>query len=285
MLFGTAGIPHSSESNSTTDGIRRIRELGLECMEVQFVRGVKMGESYAKNIKTLSKSLNVVLSVHAPYYINLNADSEVKVKQSLQRLYDSARIGSIMGAESIVFHPGYYMKRTRDEAFRRIKSALDELLKEIDGFGIVLRPETSGKREQFGELNEIIDLCSMSEGMLPCIDISHIHARTGEFNSYEGFSEIFELVEKELGKKALKSMHIHVSGIKYDSKGEKTHLNLKESDLNYIEFLRALRDYKVSGCVICESPNLEEDALLLKKSFFEIMQTDDAQERNLPQPR
>lgn len=273
MRFGTAGVPHSSPGRSTIDGVKAIRELDLDCMEVQFVRGVKMREETARQVRMVAESLNVALSVHAPYYINLNADSEVKVKQSLQRLYESARIGSIMGARNIVFHPGYYMKRSRDTAFRRIRDALAELVDEVRDFGVVIRPETSGKREQFGELEEIINLCAELDSAMPCIDVSHIHARTMASNSYEEFASMLEMVEKVLGREALKDMHIHISGIEYDLKGEKRHLNLCESDFRFEEFLKALVDFSADGLVICESPNLEEDAIMLRKKFEEIRRT------------
>ncbi len=270
MFFGTAGVPNSTNGTGTADGIKRIRELSLDCMEVQFVRGVKMGDQTAKNIRTVSKSLGVELSVHAPYYINLNADSEIKVKQSMQRIVESARIGSIMGAENIVFHPGYYMKRTRDVAFRRIKDAVEELSENLRDFGVVLRPETSGRREQFGELDEILQLCSGIDSVLPCLDVSHIHARTGKFNTVEEFLAAMEKIETHLGDEAIRNMHIHISGIDYGLKGEKSHLNLRESDFNYMGFLKALKEFSADGTVICESPNLEEDALMLKTLFSEL---------------
>lgn len=272
MLFGTAGVPNSSPGRSTIDGIRAIRELNLDCMEVQFVRGVRMKDALAKQVGMVANSLNVVLSVHAPYYINLNADSEVKVRQSIQRLYESARIGSIMGARNIVFHPGYYMKRTRDTAFRRIRDALAELVDEVRDFGVVLRPETSGKREQFGELDEIIRLCAELDSALPCIDVSHIHARTMAYNTYDEFTKMLEMIESALGNEALKDMHIHISGIEYDLKGEKRHLNLEESDFRFADFLKALVNFSVNGLIVCESPNLEEDAVMLRKKFEEIRQ-------------
>ncbi|MBE8540593.1 TIM barrel protein [Geoglobus acetivorans] len=270
MFFGTAGVPNTSAGRSTLDGIKAIKELGLDCMEVQFVRGVRMRDDTARNVGLLAESLGIRLSVHAPYYINLNADSEVKVRQSLQRLMDSARIGSLMGARSIVFHPGYYMRRPRDEAYRRIRDALVEVSDAVAEMGVILRPETSGRREQFGELEEILNLCSEVENTLPCIDISHIHARTMAYNSYEEFSELLEVVESLLGKEAIRNLHVHVSGIDYGAKGEVRHLNLRESDFKYVEFLKALKDFSAGGLVVCESPNLEEDAAMLKELYSQL---------------
>lgn len=239
-------------------------------MEVQFVRGIKMSHQTARNVRMVSENLNVGLSVHAPYYINLNADSEMKVKQSMQRIIDTARIGSVMGANDVIFHPGYYMKRARDVAFRRIREAVEEIAQIIADLNVTLRPETSGRREQFGELDEIIDLCIDLDNVLPCIDISHIHARTGRYNTKDEFYRVLERIESYLGNCVLKNMHIHISGIDYGVKGEKSHLNLKESDFNYMDFLAVLKEFRAEGTIVCESPNLEEDAIMMKKIYLNL---------------
>ncbi len=109
------------------------------------------------------------------------------------------------------------------------------------------------------------------EGLAPCIDFAHWHARTGVFNSYQEFASILLRIKERLGRAALDDMHIHVAGIRYGEKGEIKHLNLKDSDLQYVELLKALRDYEVKGLVICESPNLEDDALLLKSTYNTLM--------------
>ena len=124
-----------------------------------------------------------------------------------------------------------------------------------------------GKGTQFGDLDELINLCSELEGVLPTIDFAHLHARSGAYNSYKEFSEILERIEKRLGHSALENMHMHISGIKYSARGELKHLNLKESDLDYRGLLQALKDHKAKGFAICESPNLEEDAQLLRDTY------------------
>ncbi|MEK6948632.1 MAG: TIM barrel protein, partial [Nanoarchaeota archaeon] len=136
---------------------------------------------------------------------------------------------------------------------------------------IWIRPETTGKETQFGNLDEILDLSAEFNNVMPCIDFAHFHARTnGKYNSYKEFSEILEKVEKKLGKKGLENMHIHITGIAYSEKGEKNHLNLEGSDLKYKELIKALKDFKVKGVMISESPNIEEDALLCKKVYEKI---------------
>ena len=270
MLFGTAGVPNSSKDRTTVGGVKTIKNLGLDAMEVQFVRGVKMSVEKAKTLGDLAKRIGVVLSVHAPYYINLNAEDVSKLKASVKRLMDSVKIGSNF-ARNVVFHPGYYLRSTRDRTLRKIMTNLKPILEFIDlnGLDVMLRPETTGKPTQFGDLEETLELCSELE-ILPCIDFSHIHARTRAFNSYDEFCKILEMVEGVLGANALKDMHIHVSGIEYGLRGEKRHLNLEESDFKYVDLLKALRDFEAKGTVIVESPNLEEDALLLKRTWMEL---------------
>jgi len=272
MLFGTGGIPRSTKGTSSISGIKKIRELSLDCMELEFVQGVRMGEKGAKNVLEAAKKEEVALSVHAPYYVNLNSYEEEKLKASLERIYQAARIGSLCGAESIVLHAGFYQKSSKKHTFESVSKALKELTGQLKNEGIpaVLRPETMGKRTQFGTLEEVLALSSEIEGVMPCLDFCHLHAREGKENSYFEFTEILSLVEESLGKEGLLNMHMHVSGVEYGINGEKRHLNLKESDFNYPELIRVLKEFKARGRIILESPILEEDAFMLRKLYNEI---------------
>lgn len=267
LLFGTAGTPRSSIGTDSISGIRRVHELGLGCMELEFVRGVKMGEKTAREVRDAAKALNIQLSVHAPYFINLNADGE-KLSASKKRIIDSARIGNICGAKSVVIHAGFIQKQTREAVYERIKKALIEIRENLksEGVEITLRIETMGRMSQFGTLEEALAITEM-DGVLPCIDFSHLHAVSGKNNSYEEFATILSRNEERLGRKGLDDMHIHVSGINYSEKGERNHLVFSESDFKYKELAQAFSDFGIGGMVICESPNLEEDALLLKKEY------------------
>ena len=131
-----------------------------------------------------------------------------------------------------------------------------------------VRPETTGKPTQFGTYQELLKLSQELEMCMPCIDFAHLHARTnGKYNSQDEWRTVLTDVENALGKKALQEMHIHVSGIAYGEKGEKHHLMLDESDLKYKEMLKVWKEFKLGGVVICESPTMEADALLLKKTW------------------
>ncbi|WP_406656339.1 TIM barrel protein [Methanolobus sp. ZRKC2] len=269
LFFGTAGTPKSSKKRSSISGIEKVRELGLGCMELEFVRGVKMGEDTARQVSEKAAKEEILLSVHAPYYINLNSTEPEKVDASIERIYNSAKIGSICGARNIVFHPAYYHKDSPEKVYGRVSGILEQLTRRLidEGIDVVLRPETTGKSTQFGSLKENLRLGSEIENVLPCIDFAHLHARGGKVNKYEEFVSVLETVEEEIGREGLDDMHMHVSGIEYGEKGERNHLNLDDSDLEYSELMRSLKEFNVKGLLICESPDNEGDSLLLQKTY------------------
>jgi len=275
LLFGTGGAPHSSKTPTTLDGIRRIAELGLGCMELEFVQGVRMGEASARLVAETATKEGIKLSAHAPYYINFNAREPEKVAASQQRLLQTARIASICGAQSVVFHTAFYLGDPPEKAYETVKKYLQEVMDKLkrENNRLTIRPEVMGKPSQFGTLEEILRLSTEIEGLDRCIDFAHWHARSGAFNSYPEFTALLAQVKDTLGRAALDNMHVHFSGINYGAKGEKNHLNFADADLNYKELLQALKDYDVKGLVICESPNLEEDAQLLQETYRKLEKT------------
>jgi len=270
LFFGTAGIPRTTPAQTTVDGIRHVRALGLDAMELEFVYGVRMKQELALEVRKVAETSNVHLSVHAPYYINLNAQDEKKLQASKKRILDSATIGTAAGAESIVFHPGFYLRMEKARVYATVRKVLAELVNELEAKSIdaILRPETTGKGSQFGSFEELLELSSELDKVLPCIDFAHLHARAGgKVNSFEEFRDVLSAYEEHLGSEGLTKLHIHVAGIEYTPKGEKNHLNLPDSDLNYRELMRALKVFGCQGLVISESPNLEGDGLLLQKTY------------------
>jgi len=266
LLFGTAGVPSSAAGTSTVSGIREVARLGLDCLEVEFVKGVKMGGDTARLVKTEAEAAGIKLSVHAPYYINLNSPEPGKRMSSQERILRSSRLARMLGAKNVVLHLGYFGKDDPKDTYEHIKKELREVVSilKAEKSPIILRPETMGKRSQFGSLEEILFICREIEGILPCIDFCHIHAREGKMNSYREFHRILTKIRKKLGDEALRNMHIHISGVMYNDKGEMKHLNLEDSDFRYDEWIQALLDFGLSGMVICESPEQAADALMLK---------------------
>lgn len=273
LRFGTAGIPHSAKKRSTVEGIIRIYELGLGCMELEFVQGVKMGEELAMEVNQVREEYGIVLSAHAPYFINLNAKELEKIERSRERIKQSARILKLCGGQNVVFHAGFYLGREQGEAVKHLKAEIREIADSVskENPEIILRPETTGKDSQMGSLKEVICWSEGVANVLPCIDFSHLYARSiGRLNSYRDFAGVLEEIKEKFGEKGLNNFHAHVAGMEYGPKGEKRHVMLEDSGFNYCDLLRAFKDYGVKGTLICESPKPEEDALLLKETYEKL---------------
>lgn len=269
LLFGTAGVPLSAQASTTLGAIDHVKKLGLDCLEVEFVKGAKMGSDTAALIGKKAAGLGIRLSVHAPYYINLNSAEPGTRLASQEHLITSARLARILGAQTLVFHCGYYGHDSPEKTYLNIKESLRNIISILrsEQSPVTLRPETMGRKTQFGSLDEILALCKEVDGLLPCFDFSHLHARERSENTYRHFSHVLRKIEKKLGARALGDMHIHIAGILYGERGEIKHLDLHKSDFNFDSWLQALHDVGVAGMVICESPNLEADALMLKNLY------------------
>lgn len=269
LLFGISGMPIGSgiKKINYAIGIDYIKSIGLDAMELLFVRNVNVTDKNKHTILKAKLDNGFYLSAHGSHYINLNADEYEKQEQSIKRLTDAMEGLSKVKGKSLVFHPGFYLKDSKEEAYNTIKNNLLKLSrKEID-----YRLETTGKRTQFGTLEELVSLCKEVSSCKLCIDFSHIHARqNGCLKGYDDFAQILQYVLDNLGRPALEDMHIHMGGINYNEKGEKNHLPLLESDFNYLECLKAIKDYHVKGCIIVEGPLVEKDALLVKNTFEKL---------------
>jgi deoxyribonuclease IV len=270
LLFATGGVPESSPSKDSVSALRFLRESGLDAMELEFVRGTFPGEAGSDAIARASRETGIRLTAHAPYFINLNSTEPDKVVASRARILKTASIGSRCGAESMVFHAGFFQDTVPEDAFRTIRTELARVMEEVRALGIDIdvRPETTGKPSQFGSVEEVLGLCSAIEGVHPCIDWSHLHARSGEMNDRDSFRSVLDRIEAVLGKDELGKLHMHVSGIDFGPHGEKKHLDLRESDFRYEDLLRVLREYEAGGFLVCESPHRGADALLMK-NFYE----------------
>ncbi|HEC23855.1 MAG TPA: hypothetical protein ENI95_13155 [Chloroflexi bacterium] len=274
LRFGTVGSPKGTPKSGTAAAIAYTRELGLDALEIAWVRSVRVSDESCLRMKEAAAQHDISLSVHAPYYINLNSQTDDLMAKSDARLLAAARKGYLAGATDIIFHPGSYHGQPPEEVYRRAKAKLAELqaILRSEGVEVTLRPESMGKSAMFGSLEEVVRLGKELEGVAPCLDVAHLHARPGDgsFNSYEEFAAMFEFVRQELGEEGLQTMHFHLSGIEYGPRGEKNHVVLEESDLAWREFLQACVDFDAGGRVLIESPNLEEDALLARRTYRQL---------------
>ncbi|RJQ21027.1 hypothetical protein C4580_03325 [Candidatus Woesearchaeota archaeon] len=271
LLFGTPGIPMSTQPRDTMNGIRQVKSLGLDAMEFEFVQSVHISEEKASEVRKLAEDLGIVLTCHGQYFVNLAATDPAKYHASINRMLLAARRVAECGGYSVTWHMGYYLGRPKPAVHELVVKGVKEVVKTLqdEGVKIWIRPETTGKETQWGDLQETIRLSQEVEQVLPCVDFGHLHARyNGKNNTLEEFRDILAQVEKGLGREALDNMHIQCCGINYGPKGEKNHLNFEESDMNWRDMLKAWREFKIKGVVITESPNIEGDALLLKKAYY-----------------
>ncbi|HDN05184.1 MAG TPA: hypothetical protein ENF27_04535 [Chloroflexi bacterium] len=272
--FGTVGSPKNKpkKPGGSVGGIYYLKDLGLQALELGWVRSVRVSESTAASIKEAGQERDVALSVHAPYYINLNADQEEWPK-SRQRLMDAARAGHQSGATDIVFHPGSYFGKPAAEVLKVALSRLDDCVKELraEDNPVILRPETMGKGAMLGSLEDTLEMSQLA-GVEPCLDFAHLHARPGDgsVNTYQEWMDILNAYRDALGEKSLGRLHCHLSGIEYTEKGEQNHLVISESDFDLSALFQALLDSKAGGRILCESPTLEEDALFIQKSWLDL---------------
>lgn len=269
LKFLTAGMPlKTDKKKGYSDAFNVLKEMNLDGIEVEFVQGVRMSDNSRKLIKEHSNRFT--FTAHGPYYINLNAREQEKIDASITRIVDTANVANEFGGYSITYHAAFYLGNDKEVVFKRVAEQTAKIVEilEKENNKIWIRPETTGKGTQWGDVDEIIKLSKEFKQVLPCVDFAHVHARSGGgFNTYEDFCAILEKIGTELGEIALNNFHAHLAGIAYTDKGEKNHLPLQESDMNYKDLLKAMKKFDIKGAVVCESPNIEDDCKLIKEYY------------------
>ncbi|MGB9816228.1 MAG: TIM barrel protein [Desulfurococcaceae archaeon] len=270
--FGPAGKPITMKSADILKAPSFLKEMGLNAMEYEAVRGVNIKEEKARALGAEARANGVKLSLHAPYFVNLAGKKDV-VEASIRRLNESVEAAYWMNAYVVVFHPGYYKDASsKKDALRRVIENLKHVAEYRDQIGarsVWLGPETTGKTSQVGDLREVIEISRSLEGVRPVVDFAHIYARSNgkQVKSMDQVVEILEAIEKELGDWALKPLHVHFSKIEYGKGGEREHHTLEEEEYGpeFTYVCRALCEVGVDAVVISESPVLEQDALVMLK--------------------
>lgn len=271
IFLGPAGIPIAAKGNSSIDGIKAVSEIRLNAMEIEFVRGVHMSSQLAKECGEAAKEFNVKLSVHAPYFINLLSEKKEIVEASKKRILDSVERGSLMSANIVAVHAGYYGKLSKEEGIERMAGQANELTDKIksNGWKTLVGFETSGKVKSFGTIEEIVEICERVEGFGIVLDAAHIFAlQAGRID----YSEMFDRI------KPLKLEHVnmHFSNIKWrpvkatGAGNEWYHMEIKNNQPPFESLAKEILKRKIDVTIISESPILENDSLLMKRVFEKL---------------
>ncbi|HIQ02828.1 MAG TPA: deoxyribonuclease IV [Desulfurococcales archaeon] len=275
--FGPAGKPVEYRG-STVDIPFFLKSIGLDAFEYQAVRGVRISREDAELLGVNARKSDVLVSIHAPYYINFSSQKEDVIDRSVERLCETVKVANYMGAYVVVFHPGYYGGFKPDEALRKVISGLLRVREFMESEGITsvwLGPETTGKTSQVGSVDEVISICREVGKSRPVIDWAHIYARSkGTYiTSIDHVIEVIDRIEKELGRDALNPLHCHFSKISYGRGGEREHVVLadKAHGPDFKIVCKGLLEVGVDTVIISESPILEKDALVMKRVYEELL--------------
>ncbi|MEE0946312.1 MAG: TIM barrel protein [Acutalibacteraceae bacterium] len=275
--FGPAGNSESFALKGYKHSLQvplYLTEMGLDHFEYQCGRGVNVSEEKANQFGIAMKEKGLTVSLHAPYYISMSSVEEEKRLNSVNYILQSARAVNAMGGDHIVVHTGSCSKISREEALSlasdTMRIALDALKAENLGH-IHICPETMGKINQLGTLEEVIALCKIDESIIPCIDFGHLNARTmGEIKGKEDFENILLTIENKLGIDRLKVFHSHFSKIEYTTGGEKRHLTFEDTVFgpDFEPLMELVYKKNLSPVFVCESAGTQaEDALAMKKYY------------------
>ncbi len=275
-VFGPAGNAENFPYKSSADAPKWLRELGLDCYEYQCSKGIHVGEDTARGVGLSARSHGIALSLHAPYFINLANPDPDALQKTIGYVTGACLVADWMGAKRVVIHSGALMKRTRREAQDIALRSLKAVVAACDGAGfahITLCPETMGKINQLGDLDEVLELCTVDERLLPCVDFGHLYARSlGADDGAEAMERMLSRMEQVLGRDRASRFHSHFSHIEFTPKGgEKCHRTFADDGgygPDWTPLAAAVARRGWSPTFICESAGTQaEDALAMKKIY------------------
>ncbi len=262
IFLGPGGIPLSMKGKPTAQGVREVARIGLNAMEIEFVRQVNLSNQSAREVGEIAKEVGVRLSVHAPYYINLCSKDEKIVEASKKRILDSAERAEIMDADAVAIHVAYYSGLGKENDFEKVENGMREILDRMKTAGIKnvnLGVETMGKKSQFGTLEETLKLHKKIKQIIPYIDWGHMFvAGNGKIN----YGEIIE----SLGRAKIKHINSHFSSVKKNNRGEfvDVHVPIENKNPDFEPLAKEILKRKIDITIICESPLLDHDSLRMK---------------------
>lgn len=291
-LFGVAGNPpnfwKSKYSKERANSPEWLNSIGLDALEIQCTYGVRMPKERAELFKKNSKKFKIKLSIHGPYYISLGTSDKTKIKNSLNEIKKAVELAKVVGANHVIFHLGG-IEGTREDSRQRATDALKSLEKTVEFENVRLFPEIAGKVGQLGSFEDILYICENNKYAFPCLDLAHLHARTGgTLYTSKDFEKVFDEVEERLGKEAIENLHIHFYPIELGKGGEKRHkaffdkkpvnkqLSMLDSNKpkedryhpRYEEFLKVIKQRSLSPTIICEARDSQDLGALEMKEYF-----------------
>ncbi len=282
VLFGPAGTPPRFFEKGYKKSLQLpeyLEELGLDLFEYQCGNGVTIGEESARKLGEAFRKKGKILSLHAPYFISLSSVEEEKRENSIGYILKAARAAHWMGAERIVVHSGSCAKISREEALELAKNTLFRAADGLKSEGledVMVCPETMGKINQLGTLDEVLELCKVHDSFLPTVDFGHLNARTrGGIVGRDDYLQILNRIENVLGEERMRKMHVHFSKIEYTAGGEKKHLTFEDTVFgpNFEPLADILVQKNSSAHIICESDGtMDEDALAMKNFYHSILE-------------
>lgn len=280
IKFGSAGNPDSfygQGGKSSLEMPKWLASMGLDAYEYQCTKGVKISQDSAVKLGDFARRYSIALSVHAPYYINISSAEPEKIEKSIGYIISTAAAAQHMGADRVVVHMGAAINMTRRAAMDISKKTIHTALREMDGRGlgnISLCPETMGKINQMGTLEEVIEVCRLDERLIPTIDFGHLNSRgLGSMTKPEDFENVILRLKDELGEYRAKSFHCHFSKIEYTKGGEKKHLTFEDKEYGpeFEPFAQVIVKHSLTPVIICESAGTQaEDAAQMKEIWMQL---------------
>ena len=276
-VFGPAGNADSFPYKSSVDAPKWIAAQGLDVYEYQCGKGVNVREETAQKLGAAAREAGIALSLHAPYFINLANPDPESLQKTIGYIGSACEAADWMGAKRVVIHSGALMKRTRREAMEIAIPSLKAVIAACDGAGyghIALCPETMGKINQLGDLDEVLELCTLDERLIPTVDFGHLYARTlGELEGHEACVKMLDRIQEVLGENRARTFHSHFSKIQFTPNGgEKMHLTFQQEDFgpDPAPLMAEVARRNWSPTFICESAGTQaEDALTMKRMYME----------------
>lgn len=277
IRFGSAGNPenfYEQGGKSSLEMPKWLSNMGLNAYEYQCGRGVRISKDSAKKLKEKAEKHDVALSLHAPYFVNISSTEPEKLERTIGYIMQAVRAADHMDARRVVVHMGAAIDITRKAAMDISKKTIHEVLNRMneENLGhIHICPETMGKINQMGTLDEVLELCKIDERLIPTIDFGHLNSRgQGSLRTTEDFESVVSRIIKDLGDFRGRNFHCHFSKIAYTKGGEKKHLTFEDTEFGpeFEPFAKVIVKNNLTPVIICESAGTQaEDALYMKKIY------------------